>query len=93
MRPWLRNAVLVTSVFVIASCSGTSGCSSCAGMQALPEGFPHNEIVENGASIRVTKSGLEFLSSELPSLLSKQLGGDGGVLSPRLRLNFFPKGQ
>ncbi len=50
-------------------------------MTPIAGGFPTAQIIPNAASIRVTKSGLEFLGGSLPSLATKLLGtGNGGVI-------------
>ena len=53
----------VAFFLLIASCSGggCSGCGSCAGMTPLPGGFPADQAIENAASVRVSRPGLDFI--------------------------------
>ncbi|APR77126.1 Hypothetical protein A7982_02473 [Minicystis rosea] len=83
----LRHLVAIMAVLIIAGCSGGGcgggGCSSCGGVTALPNGFEPNKRIENAGSVRLTKSGLGFLQSNLGPLAQKLLGGSGnaGVLT------------
>ena len=81
LRSWWRQALVVVLFLLVASCSGggcSSGCSSC-GITPIAGGFAPSETITNSASVRVTKSGLEFLSANLPGLASTLLGRSGGV--------------
>ena len=83
MLRWsLRPAFFVLMVLV-ASCSGAGGCSGCAGVRVtpLPQGFPQASLISNAASARLTRSGLDFLSTDLGVLLSTALGNSGGTAS------------
>src|SRR5580693_8254286 len=83
LRSWWRQALVVVLFLLIASCSGggcSSGCASC-GVTPIAGGFDPTQTIPNAASVRVTKSGLEFLSSALPGLATSLLGsGSGGVI-------------
>ena len=83
LRSWWRQALVVVLFLLIASCSGSgcSGCTSC-GIQPIAGGFNPADTITNAASVRVTKNGLDFLSTNIPGLASKLLGsssGDAGV--------------
>jgi hypothetical protein len=84
LRSLWRQALVVVLFLLIASCSGggcSSGCSSC-GITPIAGGFPPDAGISNSASVRVTKSGLTFLSNNLPSLAATLLGrsGTNGVI-------------
>jgi hypothetical protein len=68
---------------LIASCSGAGcgGCSGCAGMTPLPGGFPTDKTVENAASVRVSRPGIDFLEQNLGPIASKAAGGTNGVFT------------
>ncbi|MBX3261636.1 MAG: hypothetical protein KF782_18275 [Labilithrix sp.] len=57
-----RHVFGVVFFLLIASCSGggCGGCGGCAGMTPLPGGFPADKAVENAASVRVSRPGLDF---------------------------------
>ncbi len=79
LRSWWRQALVVVLFLLVASCSGggcSSGCSSC-GITPIAGGFEPAKTIPNSASVRVTKHGLEFLSSNLPGLASTLLGRSG----------------
>ncbi len=67
---------------LIASCSGggCGGCGGCAGMTPLPGGFPTDKAVENAASVRVSRPGLDFLEKELPAIASQLTNAPNGTL-------------
>ncbi len=75
----LRNLAAVAGVFAAASCSG-SGCSGCSGVTPLPGGFTPAKRIENAASVRLTKSGLDFLSQNIGAVASNLVGGGQGTL-------------
>jgi hypothetical protein len=75
LRSWWRGAFVAVLFLLVASCTGggcASGCSSC-GITPIPGGFNPASTIPNAASVRVTKPGLEFLSTNLPSLASTLL--------------------
>jgi MYXO-CTERM domain-containing protein len=76
---WWRQTLVVILFLLIASCSG-GGCSSCSscGVTPIAGGFDPGKTIPNAASVRVTKPGLEFLSTNLPGLASTLLGRTGG---------------
>jgi MYXO-CTERM domain-containing protein len=88
LRTWFRQLVVVLTVLVIASCSGggcSSGCAGC-GVTPLPGGFekgPNSGPVTNAASVRVTRSGLDFVGTNLGTVAAKLVGGgmSNGYLS------------
>ena len=75
----LRNFVVVAGIAGVASCSG-NGCSGCSGVTPLPAGFTQSKRIENAASVRLTKSGLDFLSTNIGSVASHIVGGGQGSL-------------
>lgn len=82
----MRNWRVVWGVIlfgVLAACSGGSGggCGSSCGMQPLPAGYPRDQAIENAATVRVTRSGLDFVSTNGPNLASKLIGTTGGILN------------
>ena len=86
LRSWWRQALVIFLFLLIASCSGggcSSGCSSC-GIAPIAGGFDPTQTIPNSASVRVTKSGLEFLGTNVPNLASTLLGrsstGNSGVI-------------
>src|SRR5690606_18685812 len=67
----------------VASCSG-SGCGGfdgCAGMTPLPGGFPPDKAVENAASVRVSRPGLDFLEEELGSVAAALMDAPNGTFT------------
>jgi hypothetical protein len=83
LRTWFRQLVVVLTVLIVASCSGngcSSGCAGC-GVTPLPGGFPKAATVDNAASVRVTRSGLDFMGDNLGDIAGKALMGNNGVLS------------
>ncbi len=76
----VKHFVLVAVFLVLAGCSGggcSSGCS-CGGVTPLAEGFNASRRIENGASIRLTDSGINFLEDNIGTLASLLMGTDGG---------------
>ena len=80
----LKHFLTIVLFLIAAGCSSGgcgSGCSSC-GVTPLPGGFDPQARIENGASVRVTDSGLQFLHDNLGTLAKGLLGGNGtGVLT------------
>jgi len=77
-----RHVFGVVFFLLIASCSGggCGGCGGCAGMTPLPGGFPADKAVENAASVRVSRPGLDFLEKELPAIASGLMNAPNGTL-------------
>jgi hypothetical protein len=75
----LKHLFAIVAVLIIAGCGGGGcgggGCSSCGGVTALPNGFDPAHRIENAGSVRLTKSGLGFLQSNLGTLAKSLLGG------------------
>ncbi|MEZ4307660.1 MAG: hypothetical protein R3F14_06395 [Polyangiaceae bacterium] len=71
-------------LLIVAGCSG-GGCGGCTGcgVTPLPQGFPKEARIENAGSVRITQSGLGFLSANVGTLAQSLLGGmgQGGVLT------------
>ena len=79
MPRWLKKT-LFTSLFLVVACGGNgSGCSGCSSLTPLPQGFPADQRTENAASVRLTQSGLAFLSANIGKLAS--------TLAPTLVVN------
>ena len=74
--PAARRAIFALFVLVLAACSSGGGCSGCGG-GTIPGGFPKPSVIDNAASIRLTKSGLDQLSALFPQVLTKLLKTDG----------------
>ena len=76
LRPWLRRFGVIVFVWFVLACSGggcTSGCAGC-GVTPLPGGFPKASAITNAASVRVTRSGLDFVQTNLGAIAGKVLG-------------------
>jgi hypothetical protein len=78
----LAKHLLVATLFVVfAGCAGggcSSGCS-CGGVTPLAEGFDPARRIENTGALRITDSGLAFLSQNLGPLAGLLIGnGEGG---------------
>ena len=79
MPRWLKHFAFILFLVVFAGCAGScSGCSGC-GVTPLPGGFPKENRIENSTSIRVTKTGLEFIAQNIGGLAPSLLGGQGQV--------------
>ena len=78
LRTFARRAALFAGGIALAACAGRSG-GGC-GVGALAGGYAKTQIIENAASVRITRAGLDFLGSALPGLVSRQLG-TGGLLT------------
>ncbi len=83
-RVLLRHAFAILAVLLVAGCSGGGcggGCSSCGGITPLTNGFDKTHRIENAGSVRLTQSGLDFLSQNLGAIAGPLVGGNGGVLT------------
>lgn len=80
-----RHVFGVVFFLLVASCSGggcSSGCgTSCGGMTPLPGGFPKDKAIENAASVRVSRPGLDFVEKNLPAVVTKVANAPGGKMS------------
>ena len=78
-----RHVFGVVFFLLIASCSGggCGGCGGCAGMTPLPGGFPTDKAVENAASVRVSRPGLDFIEKELGPIVAKATSSPNGKLT------------
>ena len=74
--------VVIASLVFAVSCSGggCGGCGGCAGMTPLAGGFPPDKAVENAASVRVSRPGLDFLEKELPAIAAQLTNAPNGTL-------------
>lgn len=70
-----RAAIMWGTVGLLFSCSGGSGCSSCGGMEPIPEGYPLEQRVENAIQARLTSSGIDFVEENIEPILGSLVGG------------------
>ncbi len=78
-----RHIFGVVFFLLVASCSGggcSSGCGGCGGTTPLPGGYPKDKAIENAASVRVSRPGLDFVEKNLPAVVSKVISAPGGTL-------------
>ena len=83
-RKLWRSVASLGFVLSVAACSG-GGCGGCGA--SLPGGFPSASTIPNAATARVTRSGLDFISTNLPAIAGKDLGamnGEYGVDIPHI---------
>src|SRR5436305_1593226 len=76
-REWIRRLGVIGFVMFVLACSGggcTSGCAGC-GVTPLPGGFPKASTITNAGSVRLTRSGLDFLQTNLGAIAGQVLGG------------------
>jgi MYXO-CTERM domain-containing protein len=79
-----RHVFGVIFFLLVASCSGggcSSGCGGCGGTTPLPGGFPKDKAIENAASVRVSRPGLDFVEQNLPAIAAKVANAPGGTLT------------
>ncbi len=79
-----RHVFGVVFFLLVASCSGggcSSGCGGCGGTTPLPGGFPKDKTIDNAATIRVSRPGLDFIEKNLPAVVSKVANVPGGKMS------------
>lgn len=84
LRKSWRNIFIVLTLLLVASCSGggCSGCGGgCGGTTPLPGGFPRDKAIENAASVRLTRPGLDFVADNIPAVATKLTSAPGGVMS------------
>ncbi|MEZ4295710.1 MAG: hypothetical protein R3B70_12090, partial [Polyangiaceae bacterium] len=74
-RRLLSQFFAATGLLLAAGCAG-NGCAGCA-VTPLPQGFPEEARVENAGVLRITQSGLGFMSAHSGELAAKILGGMG----------------
>ena len=75
VAPAARRAFFVLFVLFLAACSGGAGCGGCGG--AIPGGFPKPSVIDNAASVRITRSGLDQIGAISPKVLTSLLKTDG----------------
>lgn len=77
MPRWLRHLLFLSMLIVFGGCAGS--CTSCGGcgITPIPGGFPMDKRVENSSSVRVTQSGLQFISQNLGPIAGNLVGGGG----------------
>jgi len=73
----LKNTAFAVGFLAAANACGGGGCGGCAGSSVIPGGFPKDKRVENAAGVRVTRAGLDFLQTNLPTVIEKVLSGGG----------------
>ncbi len=74
MPRWLKHFFFILLLVVFSGCAGScSGCSGC-GVTPLAGGFDTSKQVENATSVRLTQSGLKFLSDNLGPLAGNLIG-------------------
>ena len=79
-----RHVFGVVFFLLVASCSGggcSSGCGGCGGTTPLPGGFPKEKAIDNAATVRVSRPGLDFVETNLPNIAAKVANAPGGVLT------------
>ncbi|MBL8608188.1 MAG: hypothetical protein JNL38_12770 [Myxococcales bacterium] len=84
LRKSWRNIFIVLLLLLVASCSGggcSSGCGGCGGTTPLPGGFPRDKAIENAASVRLTRPGLDFVAENIPAVATKITNAPGGVMT------------
>jgi hypothetical protein len=77
-----RHVFGIVFFLLVASCSGggCSGCGGCGGTTPLPGGFPKDKAIENAASVRVSRPGLDFVEKSLPAIATQVAGATDGKL-------------
>ncbi len=72
---WISSLVLLVGLGACGELGGLgSGCG--CGIEPLPEGgLPADQTIEGGAQVRVTRSGLEKITSLIPAAVRDVLGG------------------
>jgi MYXO-CTERM domain-containing protein len=84
LRSLWRQLFAVLFVTLIVACSGggcSSGCSSC-GTKPLAGGFPKADTIQNAASVRVTRAGLDFVGTNIGTVAGKLVPNtQGGVIN------------
>ena len=75
LRPVVASSLFVLSFGI--GCGGSGG--GCGSLQALPKdpapfGLPASQVIEGGLQARITRSGMDKLTSALPGLIKQGLG-------------------
>jgi hypothetical protein len=81
LRLFRRLGVIGVVLLVVACSSGagcSSGCTSC-GVSPLPAGFPIASTITNSGAIRITRSGLNFMQTNLGTIAGKVLGSSSTI--------------
>ena len=79
MPRWSTHVLFILFLVIFGGCAGScSSCSGC-GVTPLPAGFPKESRIDNATSVRVTKTGLEFIAQNIGGLAPSLLGGAGQV--------------
>ena len=81
-RTLWRNVATLGFVLSLAACTGR-GCTSCAIGAPVADGFPADQTVANAATARITRSGLDFLSTNLPTVVGNADGRHGRTVRHR----------
>jgi hypothetical protein len=75
-RKLWRTVASLGFIVSVAACSG-GGCGGCG--TPIPGGFPSEQTVPNGATVRITRSGLDFMSTNIPTIAGNALGAKNGT--------------
>jgi MYXO-CTERM domain-containing protein len=76
LRLFWRRAFAALFLLVIVSCAGGGGCAGC-GAEPIAGGFPRDSVIQNAASVRITRPGLDFLAANLPKVVQTILKNNG----------------
>lgn len=79
-RSWVRRVASAVGFVGLASCSSAGGCGGCAGTRPLAEGFPRDQAVDNAATVRISRQGLDFVAASLPSMVVDLADLQGGKM-------------
>jgi hypothetical protein len=79
MARWTKHALGIATVLSAAGCTGSSCCTGPSVVDPLPNGFDKNARVEDGATVRITSAGFEFVQTNIGTLSSTLLAGSGLV--------------
>lgn len=91
MPQLLRRALGVSFLLAIVACAGGGG--GCGGCTPIAGGFPQGAVIANGATVRITRPGLDFIGEHSPAVVSGILelpGGQFDVAIPTAQAKFGP---